>query len=132
MQLLSLDFGGGVAGGWSWATAIRVMLGKPGLEQKHGTIARSRARRPRRSRTPTRTADKLAGPWVAETEHVWRSSSCANKQLEVDVRQVTGVDEAGRKLLSTMHQAGARLIAEGVAMTALIKKITAKQPFTDS
>jgi hypothetical protein len=46
------------------------------------------------------------------------------------VRQVTGVDEAGRKLLSTMHQAGARLIAEGVAMTALIEEITAKQPFT--
>jgi ABC-type transporter Mla MlaB component len=75
-------------------------------------------------------AGKLAGPWVAETEHVWRSSSCANKQIEVDVRQVTGVDEAGRKLLSTMHQAGARLIAEGVAMTALIEEITAKQPFT--
>jgi hypothetical protein len=67
---------------------------------------------------------------LAEAEHVWRSSSCANKQVEVDARQVTGVDEAGRKLLSTMHQAGARLIAEGVAMTALIEEITAKQPFT--
>jgi hypothetical protein len=31
-----------------------------------------------------------------------------------------------------MHQAGARLIAEGVAMTALIEEITAKQPFTGS
>jgi hypothetical protein len=67
---------------------------------------------------------------LVEAEHVWRSSSCANKQVEVDARQVTGVDEAGRKLLSTMHQAGARLIAEGVAMTALIEEITAKQPFT--
>jgi len=75
-------------------------------------------------------AGKLAGPWVAETEHVWRSSSCTNKRVEVDVRQVTGVDEAGRKPLSTMHQAGARLIAEGVAMTALIEEITAKQPLT--
>ncbi len=52
--------------------------------------------------------------------------------VEVDARQVTGVDEAGRKLLSTMHQAGARLIAEGVAMTALIEEITAKHPFTGS
>jgi hypothetical protein len=77
-------------------------------------------------------AGKLAGPWVAETERVWRSSYCANKQIEVDVRQVTGVDEAGRKLLSTMHQAGARLIAEGVAMTALIEEITGNQPFTGS
>jgi len=57
---------------------------------------------------------------------VWkRSSSRTNKRIEVDVRQVTGVDEARRKLLSTMHQAGARLIAEGVAMTALIEEITA-------
>jgi hypothetical protein len=61
---------------------------------------------------------------------VWkRSSSCTNKRIEVDVRQVTGVDEAGRKLLLAMHQAGARLIAEGVAMTALIEEAT-KQPFT--
>ena len=73
---------------------------------------------------------RLGGPWVAETEHVWGSLSCGNKQIEVDVRQVTGVDEAGRKLLSIMHQAGARLIAEGVAMTALIEEITTKQPFT--
>ena len=72
-------------------------------------------------------AGKLAGPWVAETEHVWRASSYANKRIEVDVRQVTGVDEAGRKLLSTMHQAGARLIAEGVAMTALIEEIAANE-----
>jgi len=52
--------------------------------------------------------------------------------IEVDVRQVTGVDEAGRKLLLAMHQAGARLIAEGVAMTALIEEITGEQPFTGS
>jgi hypothetical protein len=77
-------------------------------------------------------AGKLGGPWVAEAEHIWRSSSCTNKRIEVDLRQVTGVDEAGRKLLLAMHQAGARLIAEGVAMTALIEEITAKQPFTGS
>jgi hypothetical protein len=77
-------------------------------------------------------AGKLGGPWVAETEHVWRSSSCANKQIEVDMRQVTGVDEAGRKLLSAMHQAGARLIAEGVAMTALVEEITGKQPYNSA
>jgi hypothetical protein len=77
-------------------------------------------------------AGKLVGPWVTETEHVWRSSSCANKQIEVDMRQVTGVDEAGRKLLSAMHQAGARLIAEGFAMTALVEEITGKQPYNSA
>ena len=74
-------------------------------------------------------AGKLGGPWVAETEHAWRSSSCSDKQIEIDIRQVTGVDDAGRKLLSAMHQAGARLIAQGVEMTALVEEITGSQPF---
>lgn len=74
-------------------------------------------------------AGKLGGPWVAETEHAWRASFRSDKQIEVDMRQVTGVDDAGRELLLAMHQAGARLVAEGVAMTALIEEITAKQPF---
>jgi hypothetical protein len=33
-------------------------------------------------------AGRLGGPWVAEAEHVWRSSLCTNKRIEVDVRQV--------------------------------------------
>ena len=74
-------------------------------------------------------AGRLAGPWVAETEHTWRSSSCPDKQIEVDMRQVTAVDGAGRELLSAMHQAGARLVAQGVEMAALIEEITGKQPF---
>ena len=74
-------------------------------------------------------AGRLGGPWVAETEHAWRLSSFPEKQIEVDMRQVTGVDDAGRKLLSAMHQAGARLIAVGVAMTTLVEEITGKQPF---
>jgi hypothetical protein len=73
-------------------------------------------------------AGKLGGPWVAETEHAWRCSCCADKQIEIDMRQVTGVDDAGRELLSAMHQAGARLIAEGVAMTALVEEITGSKP----
>ena len=43
------------------------------------------------------------------------------------MREVTGVDDAGYKLLTAMHIAGARFIAEGVAMTALIEEITGDQ-----
>jgi hypothetical protein len=75
-------------------------------------------------------AGRLGGPWVAETEHAWRSSSCPDKQIEVDMRQITGVDDAGRGLLSAMHKAGARLVAEGVAMMALVEEITGKQSST--
>jgi len=48
------------------------------------------------------------------------------------MRQVTGVDEAGCELLSAMHKAGARLVAEGVAMTALIEEITGKKPLNNT
>ena len=73
-------------------------------------------------------AGKLAGPWVVETENVWRSAPFSGKNIEVDMRDVIGVDDAGRKLLVAMHQAGAGLVAEGVAMNALIEEITGKQP----
>jgi hypothetical protein len=74
-------------------------------------------------------AGKLCGPWVGETEGVWHSASCAGKEIEVDMREVTGVDGGGRKLLAAMHHAGARLIAKGVWMTALIEEIAGTQPF---
>jgi hypothetical protein len=72
-------------------------------------------------------AGKLGGPWVAETESAWRSVPRPGKQIEVDMREVTAVDDAGRDLLTAMHRAGARLIARGVAITALIDEIAAEQ-----
>jgi hypothetical protein len=74
-------------------------------------------------------AGRLEGPWVAELEHAWRSSSWPGKQIEVDMREVIGIDDAGRELLAAMHQAGARLVVEGVWMRALVEEITRKQPF---
>ena len=68
-------------------------------------------------------AGKLGGPWVAETENAWLSTSCLGKEIEVDMIEVTGVDDAGRELLAAMHRAGACFTAEGVAMTALIEEI---------
>jgi len=43
------------------------------------------------------------------------------------MREVTGIDAAGRDLLVAMHEAGARLIADGVAMTALLEEITGEK-----
>jgi hypothetical protein len=77
-------------------------------------------------------AGRLGGPWVTETENVWRSAPCSGKEIEIDMRQVTAVDDAGRGLLSAMHHAGARLVAVGVEMTALVDEITGKQPFNSA
>ena len=73
-------------------------------------------------------AGKLGGPWVAETENVWLSAPCSGNEIEVDMREVTGVDQAGRELLAAMHRAGACFTAQGVAMTALIEEITGEHP----
>jgi hypothetical protein len=73
-------------------------------------------------------AGRLCGPWVSETKDVWRSALCSSEEIEVDIREVTGVDKAGYELLTAMHQAGARLIAKGVWMTALIEEITGDLP----
>jgi len=72
-------------------------------------------------------AGKLAGPWVAETENVWLSAPCSGKEIELDMREVTGVDDAGRELLAAMYKVGACFTTQGVAMTALIEEITGKQ-----
>ena len=73
-------------------------------------------------------AGRLAGPWVAETEQSWRSSMCSGKQIEIDVRELTGIDDCGRELLAAMHAAGARLIVQGVWMKALVEEISGR-PF---
>ena len=69
---------------------------------------------------------RLAGAWVAETENTWRSAPVSGRPVEIDMREVTGIDEAGRCLLRAMNQAGAHFIAKGVAMEALVKEITGK------
>jgi hypothetical protein len=73
-------------------------------------------------------AGRLASVWVGETENIWHSAQPCGKQIEVDMREVTGIDEAGRRLLRAMNYAGARLIAKGVAMEALVQEITGKRP----
>lgn len=70
---------------------------------------------------------KLAGPWAAETANAWRSAPRSGKQIEVDLNEVTGIDAAGRSLLVSMHQAGARLQATEVENSALISEIRARR-----
>ena len=71
-------------------------------------------------------AGKLEGPWVAETEKAWRASLRPDRKLEVDLRQLTSVDNAGRDLLAAFHRSGACFIVEGVWMTALLGDLTSQ------
>jgi hypothetical protein len=69
-------------------------------------------------------AGRLEGPWVGETENAWCASLRPERKIEVDLRQLTGVDDAGRDLLAAIQRAGACLIVEGVWLTALIGDLT--------
>ena len=69
-------------------------------------------------------AGKLEGPWVTETEQAWRTSMRPDQTIEIDLRQLTSVDSAGRDLLAAFHRSGACLIVEGVWMTALLGDIS--------
>ena len=71
-------------------------------------------------------AGRLEGPWVAETENAWRASLGPGRRIEVDLRQLTGLDNAGRDLLAAIHRVGACLIAEGVWLTALVGELTSQ------
>jgi ABC-type transporter Mla MlaB component len=73
---------------------------------------------------------KLAGAWVAELESCWRALAAARgeRELAVDLTGVHCVDAAGRYLLALMHNAGARFIASGCVMSALIREIAGEWP----
>jgi len=71
-------------------------------------------------------AGKLEGPWVAETEKAWCASLRPDQKIEIDLRQLTSVDNAGRDLLAAFHRSGACLIVEGVWMTSLIGDLTSQ------
>ena len=71
-------------------------------------------------------AGKLEGPWVAETEKAWSVSLRPDQRIEIDLRQLTSVDNAGRDLLAAFHRSGACFIVEGVWMTALLGDLTSK------
>ena len=71
---------------------------------------------------------KIAGPWVAELENAWRAVEAPGREIEVDLKDVTYVDEAARQLLERMHRAGARLTARGLLMNELVDEIAGLRP----
>lgn len=73
-------------------------------------------------------AGRIAGPWVDELEKAWRSAASSAREIEIDLRDVIGMDVAGRELLQRFCAAGVRFNACGVAMIALIDEIHGKAP----
>jgi len=69
---------------------------------------------------------RLAERWVPELEQCWRSAQAKypGRQFSVDLRGVTFIDDAGRKLLKSMHREGVRFFAAGVLIQGIVDQIT--------
>jgi anti-anti-sigma regulatory factor len=71
----------------------------------------------------------LAGPFVAALEDCWGSAraSSVDRRICVDLRNVTCVDRAGRKLLQAMHGSGVQFLRAGLAIQDIVEEIREAQ-----
>ena len=74
-------------------------------------------------RTSLELEGRLTGAWVEELKTCWQQAAAANQQVGVRLKEVTFVDESGRKLLADMHRQGVTLAAEGCMTKAIIEEI---------
>ena len=70
-----------------------------------------------------RVEGSLRGPWVAELERVWRTSTNDPKLVRVDLAGVSYVDDAGNALLTRMFHEGTQLSGSGPLMNAVVEAI---------
>ena len=70
-------------------------------------------------------AGRLAGEWTPELERCWRLAVSAQEPASVnlDLTEVTFVDDAGKQLLIAMAERQVKLIAGDVQMRALVEQI---------
>ena len=72
---------------------------------------------------------RLAGVFVPELEHCWRSSleTRPDRTVLVDLKHVTCVDRAGRSLLQSMHCGGVVFLRAGIAIQDILEQIMEEQ-----
>jgi len=66
---------------------------------------------------------RVAGPWVEELKACWQRAAVGNRQVGVLLKEVTFIDEAGRKLLADMYRQRATLAGAGCMTKAVIEEI---------
>ena len=69
---------------------------------------------------------RLSGPWVAELERAWERCRSERRSDVIDLSEVTSIDERGESLLRRMKQDGARFVARGVEMKAILSHLRSK------
>ena len=77
------------------------------------------------SRPSIRLEGKLSGPWVGELERTWKKFTAneATGTITVDLSEVTFIDSAGKKLLSTLVESGAELRAAHLMTKYIVEQV---------
>jgi len=72
---------------------------------------------------------RLAGPFVTELEDCWHAVRACHpdRQIALDVKYVTCVDRAGRRLLQLMHGQCVRFLGAGLATQDILEQIMEQQ-----
>jgi anti-anti-sigma regulatory factor len=75
--------------------------------------------------TTIKLEGKLSGPWVSELARAWDglASGKPHGTLTVDLSEVTFIDSAGKKLLSSLVDSGAQLRAAHLMTKYIIERI---------
>lgn len=72
---------------------------------------------------------RLSDAWVEEADACWRAAVAARegRSIVADLRDISAIDDAGRELLTRMHQAGTRLVVRGCVMREILREIAEAQ-----
>jgi hypothetical protein len=71
----------------------------------------------------------LTAAWVREADTYWRAAVACHieRPIVVDLTDVLSVDDAGRELLTRMHEAGARFVVRGCVMRELVREVEGRR-----
>jgi hypothetical protein len=69
---------------------------------------------------------RLAEDWVGELEGSWRDAMARHPdaRCSIDLRNVTFIDHTGERLLSLMHQTGAKFLTAGLRNREVVNQVT--------
>lgn len=69
---------------------------------------------------------RLAEGWVTELARCWHNArtSYTGIHICVDLRGVTFIDQAGERLLETMHREGASFLTAGLLIQEVVNQVT--------
>jgi anti-anti-sigma regulatory factor len=84
--------------------------------------------------TTMRLEGKLAGPEVKALAECWLTVVTTNphKSIVVDLKEVTSIDAAGKKLLAEMHNRGVQLVAVSCLTRTIVEEIERKTRESDA